>query len=146
MAYPIAVRHPKFHHGSGIVCSLCEPLFNYRSSKVWHRLPSFHHSGQAWKALKDENKVSRSYLAVTKEILALRSHRERYNRSHTLPPDRRFTLVVEVTTVRCIVNHQVAVNRSCKRSLSLESFTARQSAVRRPSFLSLRPRRRSNMT
>ena len=42
-------------------------VFNYRSSKVWHRLPSFHHSGQAWKALKDENRVvSRSHLAVTK--------------------------------------------------------------------------------
>ena len=88
-------------------------VFNYRSSKVWHRLPSFHHSGQAWKALKDENRVvSRSHLAVTRKILALRSHRERYNRSHTLPPDRRFTLVVEVTTLRCIVHHQVALNRS----------------------------------
>ena len=87
MAYPIAVRHPKFHHGSGIVCSRCEHLFNYRSSKVWHRLPSFHLSGQVWKALKDENRVSRSYLAVTRKFSIPLPSGEIQPKSH--PPSRQ---------------------------------------------------------
>ena len=62
-------------------------LFNHRSSKVWHRLPSFHHSGQAWKALKDENRVSRSYLAVTRKFSIPLPSRKIQPKSH--PPSRQ---------------------------------------------------------
>ena len=87
LAYPIPVRHPKFHHGGGIGELAMRLLFNHRSSKVWHRLASFHLSGQAWKALKDENRVSRSYLAVTRKFSIPLPSRKIQPKSH--PPSRQ---------------------------------------------------------
>ena len=46
LAYPIPVRHPKFHHGGGIGELAMRLLFNHRSSKVWHRLASFQSLGR----------------------------------------------------------------------------------------------------
>ena len=129
MAYPIAVRHPKFHHGSGIVCSRCEHLFNYRSSKVWHRLPSFHLSGQAWKALKDENRVSRSYLAVTRKFSIPLPSREIQPKSH--PPSRQKVYTSSRGYYSTL--HSQSPSSGCQRkslhgfkiSFSLESFLGR---------------------
>ena len=41
--------------------------------------------------------------------LAFPSHQERYDTSRPLPPDKKFTLIVEAT-IRCVVLHQCVVD------------------------------------
>ena len=43
------------------------------------------------------------------EQLAFPSHQERYDTSRPLPPDKKFTLIVEAT-IRCVVLHQCVVD------------------------------------
>ena len=131
LAYPIPVRHPKFHHGGGIGSSLCGSFSTIDPARYgidWPRSSLW--AGK--ETLRDENRVvSRSHLAVTKILISMPPSSERLQPKPHPPSNKSFTLVAEVTTLRCIVHHQVG---GCQRksvhcfkiSFSLESLLGRR--------------------
>ena len=112
LAYPIPVRHPKFHHGGGSGRSLCGSFSTIDPARYGIDWPR----SSLWAGkdtLRDENRVvSRSHLAVTKILISMPPSSEGLQPKPRPPFNKSFTLVAEVTTLRCIVHHQVALNRS----------------------------------
>ena len=87
--------------------------------------------------------MSRSYLAVTRKFSIPLPSGEIQPKSH--PPSRQkvYTSSRGYYVTLHSPSPSVVDSKFDKISLSRESFAARQSAVRRPCSLSLRPRRRS---
>ena len=76
------------------------------------------------------------------EQLAFPSHQERYDTSRPLPPDKKFTLIVEAT-IRCVVLHQCVVDSKFIKYPSVVIVRGKTIIGPQSFSLSLRPRRRS---